>query len=164
MSGKDPNLDVFVGNLGASTTEAQLREMFGVVGGVRGVRLLTDKETGRPKGYAFIEYASVEFVSAAVRLLNNAELNGRLLRVSFASSTPGGGVGGHGEGDAFAGLPKPQPGTLGAAVHSLQLHEVWDLLDTLKRLNDEQRLRPILEAHPQLVAATQELKRRMGVQ
>jgi len=150
---KDPALDVFVGNVSVTTTEQQLRETFGVVGTVRGVRLVMDKDTGRPKGYAFVEYASVEFVSAAVRLLNNSELNGRLLRVSFASGTPGATTTSHGE-----------PGTVGFAVGSLPLHEVWDLLETMKSLNEQQRLRPILESYPQLVTAAQELKRRLGVQ
>ena len=156
---KDSNLDIFVGNLSSNTTEIQLRETFGVVGTIRGIRILKDKETGGLKGYAFIEYTSVEYVHAAVRLLNNTELNGRPMRVSYASGTPG--SGGHGEVDG--GVARPAAGTVGAAVAGLHLHEAWDLLDMIKRLNDEQRLRPILEAHPQLVAATQELKKRLGL-
>jgi len=157
MASKDAQLDVFVGNISQNTTEMHLRDMFGVVGTVRSVRILIDKDTGRPKGYAFIEYGAIEFVHAAVRLLNNSELNGRVLRVSYASGTPGGG--GH-EGEQTA---RPQAGTVGAAVAGLQLHEAWDLLDSMKKLEQEQRLRPILEANPQLVQAAQEIKRRLGI-
>lgn len=157
---KDPNLDIFVGNLAFNTTEEMLREVFSVVGTVRGVRILMDKETMRPKGYAFIEFANTDSVNAAVRLLDKTELNGRLLRVSFASGTGTSGGIGH-DHDSTTG--RPMAGTIGAAVSNLQLHEVWDILDTMKKLNDEQRLRAILEAHPQLVAATAELQKRLGI-
>lgn len=64
-----PN-DIFVGNLSSTTTEEQLREVFSVVGQIRNVRILVDKETGRLKGYAFIEYTNSDSVNAAIRLLN----------------------------------------------------------------------------------------------
>lgn len=190
----DGTLDVFVGNLTFTTTEEQLREVFGVVGTVKNVRILMDKETQRPKGYAFVEYGNIDSVHAAVRLLDKTDFNGRMLRVSFASGTPaaGGGIAGgpaggggmerdrerdrdgyrdrdqngyrdRGAYDADAGGPPRLAGTIAAAAKELQLHEAWDLLDTMKRLNDEQRLRPVLEAHPQLVAVAQELQRKLGL-
>ena len=63
--------DVFVGNLSADASEEQLKEIFGVVGTVKNVRILVDKETGRPKGFGFIEYTNIDSVNAAIRLLNS---------------------------------------------------------------------------------------------
>jgi RNA recognition motif-containing protein len=162
MSGAQ--LDVFVGNLSASATEEGLREMFGTVGQVRGVRLLLDKETGRPKGYAFVEYFSADSVAAAVRLLDKSDYNGRPLRVSFASGS-GGGAGGGGGGGAYDDgiLGGAKAGTIAGAVAGLQLHEAWDVLDLIKKLNETQQLRPFLETNPQLVAAAHELQRRLGI-
>jgi RNA recognition motif-containing protein len=64
-----PN-DVFVGQLGPTTTEEQLRETFSVVGNIKNIRLIVDKDTGRLKGYAFVEYTNVDSVNAAIRLLD----------------------------------------------------------------------------------------------
>jgi RNA recognition motif-containing protein len=69
MSSVAPN-DIFVGNLSANTTEEQLREVFSVVGQIRNIRILMDKDTGRLKGFAFIEYTNRDSVNAAIRLLN----------------------------------------------------------------------------------------------
>ena len=62
--------DVFIGNLSSQTTEEQLRDVFQVVGAIKTIRLLVDKDTGRLKGYAFVEYTNADSVNAAIRLLD----------------------------------------------------------------------------------------------
>ena len=49
--------DVFVGNLAYNTTEDDLREIFSTVGHIEGVRIVTDRDTGRPRGFAFVEFS-----------------------------------------------------------------------------------------------------------
>ena len=66
----DAKNDIFIGNLSAEATEEQLKEIFGVVGTVKNVRILMDKETGRPKGFGFVEYTNIDSVNAAIRLLD----------------------------------------------------------------------------------------------
>jgi cleavage stimulation factor subunit 2 len=78
--------DVFVGNVTANTTEEQLREIFQFVGPVKNIRILIDKDTGRPKGFAFIEYADANSALAAIRHLDGHELNQRQLKVSYSNN------------------------------------------------------------------------------
>ena len=72
--------DCFVGNLPFTITEEQLLEHFSLVGPVKKVRMLNDKDTGRPKGFAFIEYFEPLVALAAIRHLNNTELGGKQVR------------------------------------------------------------------------------------
>lgn len=69
--------NVFVGNLTFHTTEEQLRETFNTVGPTSGIRIVTDKDTGRPKGYAFVSYDDPALALSAIRNLNGAEMNSR---------------------------------------------------------------------------------------
>ena len=68
---------VFVGNLTYNTTEEQLRDIFNTVGPSAAIKIVTDKETGRPKGYAFIQYEDPALALSAIRNLNGTELNSR---------------------------------------------------------------------------------------
>ena len=52
--------DIFIGNIHQRTTEDELREIFSVCGSINSVRILVDKETGRAKGYAFVEYTNID--------------------------------------------------------------------------------------------------------
>jgi cleavage stimulation factor subunit 2 len=79
--------DVFVGNVTFNTTEEQLQEIFSYVGPIKNVRILQDKESGRPKGFAFIEYYDANTALAAIRRLDQTELNGRKLRVSYSNNS-----------------------------------------------------------------------------
>ena len=79
--------DVFVGNVTFNTTEEQLRDIFSFVGPVKNIRILQDKDTGRPKGFAFIEYFDANTALAAIRRLDQTELNGRKLRVSYSNNS-----------------------------------------------------------------------------
>jgi cold-inducible RNA-binding protein len=80
------NKKLYVGNLSYSATEAELRELFGEVGTVVSVNVITDRETGRPRGFAFVEMQTLEGAEAAID-----ELNGRALRdrnITVAEARP----------------------------------------------------------------------------
>jgi len=79
---------LFVGNLPYSATEQTLRELFGEVGTVREVVLPTDRETGRPRGFAFVEFESDEAAERCIATMNGKDLKGRALRVNEAESRP----------------------------------------------------------------------------
>jgi cold-inducible RNA-binding protein len=78
------NKKLYVGNLSYNTTEATLRELFEEAGTVASVNVITDRETGRPRGFAFVEMESTEGAQAAIEQLNNRQLDGRTLTVSEA--------------------------------------------------------------------------------
>ncbi|KAI9868607.1 MAG: hypothetical protein M1813_004457 [Trichoglossum hirsutum] len=75
---------VFVGNIPYGLTEEQITDIFSSVGRVLNFRLVYDRETGRPKGFGFAEYADPEIAASAVRNLNDYETMGRKLRVDFS--------------------------------------------------------------------------------
>ena len=77
---------IFVGNLPYDASEEQLLAVFSEVGSVASLRLVHDKETGKPKGYGFCEFHDVASAESAVRNLNNAGVNGRSIRVDFAEN------------------------------------------------------------------------------
>ena len=76
---------VFVGNISYEATEQGLKQVFSRVGPVHSFRLVTDKDTKRPKGYAFCEFYDHETASSAVRNMNGFEAFGRNLRVGWAN-------------------------------------------------------------------------------
>lgn len=78
------SIRLFVGNLSYDVTEADLREYFGTVGPVSYVYLPTDRETGKKRGFAFVEYADAAHATAAIARLNNQPLRGRNISVSEA--------------------------------------------------------------------------------
>ncbi len=77
-------MNLYVGNLSFQATEAELREAFGAYGTVTKVAIITDRETGRSKGFAFVEMASKAEGEAAIAALNGKELGGRKLNVNEA--------------------------------------------------------------------------------
>lgn len=77
---------VFVGNLNYQTTEAELSELFGRAGTVLSARIPLDRESGRPRGFGFVEFESDEMADKAVAQFHDAELSGRRLRVNKAES------------------------------------------------------------------------------
>lgn len=93
---------VFVGNLNFNTTRDELQSLMSQVGQVRDVFLPNDRETGRPRGFAFVEFASDEDAAKAIEKFNGYEMGGRALRVNAAEDRPrrgpGGGPGGGGGG------------------------------------------------------------------
>ena len=102
---------VFVGNLDFNTTKEEVQSLFSQVGELRDVFLPVDRESGRKRGFAFVEYASDDDAAKAIERFNGYELAGRALRVNAAEDRPrrtGGGFGGGGGGarpsfDDFSG-------------------------------------------------------------
>jgi cold-inducible RNA-binding protein len=77
---------LFVGNLSYDTTGDELRDLFSEVGEVASCNLITDRETGRSKGFAFIEMNSVEEADTAREKMNGHDLHGRNLKVDAAKA------------------------------------------------------------------------------
>ena len=87
---------IYVGNLSYTTTEDDLREAFAQYGEVSGVKIVKDRETGRPRGFAFVEMADGREASTAIKELNLREISGRSITVNEArpkSDRPRGGGG-----------------------------------------------------------------------
>ena len=76
--------NVYVGNLSFDTTQDTLRELFEAHGQVATVNLVTDRYTGRPRGFAFVEMMNDEGANAAIAALNGQEVDGRALKVAPA--------------------------------------------------------------------------------
>ncbi len=85
-------MNIYVGNLPFTTGEADLRTEFESFGGVTNVKIVTDRETGRPRGFAFVEMEDDNEGRAAIDALNNKEIGGRILKVDEARSQQRGGV------------------------------------------------------------------------
>ena len=88
---------IYVGNLPFSATDGELRNLFGQHGTVESVSLPTDRETGRPRGFGFVEMSQAD-ASRAIQALNGHELGGRQLRVNEAQDRPRGGGNQRGSG------------------------------------------------------------------
>lgn len=111
---------LFVGNLSFQITDSDLQQAFQPYGAVKEVKLMTDRETGRSRGFAFIEMTSQADAQRAIEALHGASLDGRPLRVSEAEdrrpsfsgpSSGGGGGGGYGGGGGNSGYGrKPSRG------------------------------------------------------
>ena len=89
---------LYVGNLPFSSTEADLKEVFERHGAVESVNVITDRETGRPRGFAFIEMEEASAADDAIRALDGSDLGGRNIKVNEAQDRRGGGGGGGGGG------------------------------------------------------------------
>jgi len=89
-------MKLYVGNLSFSTSEQRLREIFSEHGDVASATLVMDRETGRPRGFGFVEFASDEHGKAAMAALNGKNIDGRDLTVNEAKPREAGGGGGRG--------------------------------------------------------------------
>jgi cold-inducible RNA-binding protein len=102
VRGERGNLkNIFVGNLSFNTVEDELRQLFQTYGQVDRVSILTDRETGRSRGFAFVEMANAEEGEKAIAALNGTDVGGRTINVNEArpkAERPGGGGGGGGRG------------------------------------------------------------------
>jgi RNA recognition motif-containing protein len=87
---------LYVGNLSYSVTEADLRDAFAEAGAVADVKVVLDRDTGRPRGFAFVEMSSDAEASKATEVLNGRDIQGRAINVSEARERAGGGGGGGG--------------------------------------------------------------------
>ena len=98
--------NLFVGNLSFDTTEDALRELFSPMGEVSQVRIMTDRDTGKSRGFAFVEMAQDEDAAKAIAALNGKEFGGRALTINEARPKPersGGFRPGGGGGGGFGG-------------------------------------------------------------
>jgi len=91
-------MKLYVGNLSFDTSESQLRDMFAEHGEVTSAALVMDRDTGRPRGFGFVEFADAAHARAAINALNGQEVDGRSLTVNEAKPRGGGGGGGGGGG------------------------------------------------------------------
>jgi cold-inducible RNA-binding protein len=95
---------LYVGNLSYSTTEADLRAAFASDGRtVKEVAIITDRTTGQPRGFAFVQMGSNEDATAAIAALDGTDLDGRTLRVNEAQERTGGARSGGGGGGGGGG-------------------------------------------------------------
>ncbi|MFH4973814.1 hypothetical protein AB6A40_000523 [Gnathostoma spinigerum] len=160
---------VFVGNISYEVGEEQLKQVFSQVGPVVHLRLVHDRETGKPKGYGFCEYSDPQTAESAIRNLNGYELNGRQLRVDSAA-------GGERSADevqqlqmAFAAQqqeaqespygPETEPGkapeAISRSVASLPPEQMFELMKQMKQCvhNNPNEARNLLMSNPQLAYA-----------
>lgn len=86
---------IYVGNLPFSADETQVRQLFEAHGTVESVALINDRETGRPRGFGFVEMPRAD-AARAIQSLNGKDMGGRPLRVNEAQERQGGGGGGGG--------------------------------------------------------------------
>ena len=108
--------NLFVGNMSFHTTEDELRALFEPFGEITRIQVMTDRETGRSRGFAFVEMASDDEAAKAITALNGKEVDGRALNVNEArpkperSSGPRGSGGGGGRGgssrDSYGGASR----------------------------------------------------------
>lgn len=95
--------NIFVGNLSYQATQDELQAAFESYGGVERVNLVTDRETGQPRGFAFVEMTDAEAAQTAIAHLNGAELHGRAMNVNEARPKPAGGSYGRRESSGYGG-------------------------------------------------------------
>ncbi|MFO0690471.1 MAG: RNA-binding protein [Myxococcota bacterium] len=89
---------IYVGNLPFSANEQDLRELFEPHGSIDSINVIMDRETGRPRGFAFVEMSDAGSAANAIRALDGSDMGGRALRVNEAEDRRGGGGGGGGGG------------------------------------------------------------------
>jgi RNA recognition motif-containing protein len=95
--------NIFVGNLSYQATQADLQAAFEAYGGVERVNIVTDRDTGQPRGFAFVEMGDPQAAQTAISQLNGAELHGRAMNVNEARPKPAGGGGGFGNKRSSSG-------------------------------------------------------------
>jgi len=102
-------MKLYVGNLSFDTTQQDLEKLFAEIGTVTSTNIIEDRETGRPRGFGFVEMSSKEEGQNAISQLNGKEVDGRQLKVNEAkpqenrSGGGGGGRGGYGGGGGRSG-------------------------------------------------------------
>lgn len=161
--------DIFVGNLAFNTTEEQLHQTFSEIGRVIKVRMVTDVETGKPRGFAFVEFEDPQAALSAIRNMNEYELNGRRLRVNFSNSSHLEALAGklgmdlsqhqtqRSSSSSTNASNNSSPGTNAVAdsLKSLSKGEMYDIVAKVKEIadRDPDEARRLLAGHPQLPEA-----------
>ena len=158
--------DIFVGNLAFHTTEEQLHQAFSEIGRVIKVRLVTDAETGKPRGFAFVEFEDPQAALSAIRNMNDYELNGRRLRVNFSNSSHLEALAGKlgmdlsqqtSQRNQSNNQQQSSAGTqqVADALKGMSKGEMYDVIKHLKEIadRDPDEARRIISGHPQLPEA-----------
>ena len=97
-------MKLYVGNLNYATTENDLRDIFSEFGNVESAAVITDRETGRSKGFGFVQFSSNDEGKAAIDAMDGKEIDGRTLKVNEARpKSESGGFGGGGGGGGGRG-------------------------------------------------------------
>jgi RNA recognition motif-containing protein len=94
---------IFVGNLSFSTTSADLESLFSEMGTCESATVVTDRDTGRSRGFGFVEMSNSIEAEKAIAGLNGRDVGGRQINVSEAKAREGGGGGGRPRGSGFSG-------------------------------------------------------------
>src|SRR5205085_5194505 len=97
---------IYIGNLSYNTSSSELEQLFGAHGTVQSAEVISDRDTGRSKGFGFVQMGSDEEAQAAIAALNGKDVDGRALTVNEAKpreDRPRGGGGGGGGGGGFGG-------------------------------------------------------------
>jgi len=174
--GNQQKHDIFVGNLAFNTTEEQLYQAFSELGRIIKVRMVSDQETGKPRGFAFIEFEDPQAALSAIRNMNEYEINGRKIRVNFSNSSHLETLAGQmGMDLSNVTGPKKDDSTttnqggdgtqssaavagsraVASALKSMNKGEMYDVIAKLKEISDSnpEEARKILTQHPQLPEA-----------
>lgn len=140
---KGPNC-VFIGNIPYDSTDELLRNHLASVGTVLSINIKTDRDTGKPKGFGFCEYATADAAQAAIRNLNNAEYMGRSLRVDAAGDPES-------REPSLGGGPKGSD-MIKKLVNSMSREEMVDILAETQKFSKLQPLAAakLLEDNPPL--------------
>lgn len=148
---------------------------------MKNIRILLDKESGKPKGFAFVEYFDTNTALSAIRHLDQTELNSRKIKVGYPaqsnlkdvarqigqvvpeSSADVGNMAIGGSSSAATRIQIEQ-----SVINSLKLHEAWDILEAMTKLVSEdnnrgQKAKGILQTHPQLINAVYEIQKKLGI-
>jgi RNA recognition motif-containing protein len=96
-------MKIYIGNMSFDTTEETVRSAFEAYGEIASINLISDRDTGRPKGFGFVEMANDEHAKAAIAGLNGTDMGGRTVNVNEARPRPEGGGGGGGRGGSRGG-------------------------------------------------------------
>ena len=107
-------MNIYVGNLSFDATEEDVRSAFEAFGKVDVVNIIKDRDSGRPKGFGFVEMPSGEEARKAIEAMNGKELKGRAMNVNEARPKPEGGRGGGRPGGGGQGARGKRGGGLGS--------------------------------------------------
>ncbi len=95
--------NIYVGNLSYSTSESEIEKLFSQYGPIDSVKIITDRQTGRSKGFGFVEMTNAEDADKAIAELNGKDIGGRALTVNEARPREAGGGGGGNRGGGRGG-------------------------------------------------------------
>lgn len=144
---------VAVGNIPYDVTDDKLRTMFERVGPVVSVKIMANRETGKSNGFGFVTYKDQATAESAVRNLNGQEINGRELRVGFATGRSAFAKGG--AGGKSADSTEVEENVIASMMATWSPYELWELMYQLKGMIHQQpaQVRALLCQNPALAQA-----------